>query len=113
LDLPADSLLGGTNQQKKKPRKQGFFFMSLAESVIGRRLAPYAADAAGAYHVDHVADVLNARHMPNRFLHELLQVKRRQLARQHERAAAVLDEDIANPTAKVRVVLQVLSSQRA
>jgi hypothetical protein len=68
---------------KKEAPQLGLLRITLAEFAIGSRLATYAANAASADDVDHVSDVLNARHVPNRFLYELLQVKRRQLAGQY------------------------------
>jgi hypothetical protein len=98
--------------KKRSPANRASYESALSNRDRGR-LAAYAANATGVYDVDHVSNVLDARDVPNRFLHELLEVKRRQLAGQNERAAAVLDENVAHTTAKVRVMLQVLSSQRA
>jgi hypothetical protein len=48
--------------------------------------------------------MLNAWHVSNGFLYELLQIKRRQLTRQQQGPAAMLDKYIVHATAKVRVV---------
>jgi hypothetical protein len=65
------------------------------------QLATDAADAVGTHDVDQVANVLNAGHMPDGFLNELLKVKRRQLAGEDQRAASVFDEDVADSAAEM------------
>jgi 4-hydroxyphenylpyruvate dioxygenase-like putative hemolysin len=85
----------------------------LLKLEIAPRLATDAANPDGIHDVNQIAHMLNARHMPHRFLHQLLEVERRQLAREHERATAVLDKNITDATAKVRVMFQVLPGQRA
>jgi len=78
-----------------------------------QRLAPHAANALGAHDIDQVSNVVHARHVPNRFLNQLFQIERGQPPGEEKRAAAVLDENIADPSAEMRMVLKLLASQRA
>ena len=68
------------------------------------QLATNAANTTGTHHVDQVANMLNAGHMPYGFLNELLQVERRQLAGQYQCAIPVLDKDVRDATAKMRMM---------
>jgi hypothetical protein len=76
-------------------------------------LAAHAANPVGTHHVDQVANVLHSRHVPNRFLHELLQIERRQPAGQQKRSPAMFNEHVANATPKMRVMFKMLASQNA
>jgi len=100
-------------QQKRSPAKRASCGLLYNRFFDRRRLTTYAANATGVDHVDQVSHMLNAWHMPNRFLHELLQIKGWQLAGQKQRTAAVLDKYVVHSTAKMRVVFQVLTSQHA
>jgi hypothetical protein len=58
--------------QKKEALQQGFSKGYRRIRDRQRRLATHAANAAGVHDVDQIPHMLNARHVPNRFLHELL-----------------------------------------
>jgi hypothetical protein len=106
-----------TRIQKKKPCDQGFekkrkgWQNDLAEP-LPPTLAANAAHAVGTNHVDHVANLLNSRNVAYRFLDELFQVKGRQTSFQDQRPATVLNVYVIDSAAKMRVMLQMLASQR-
>src|SRR5438309_185854 len=82
--------VGGTTASGESPTKkealQTGLLVDLFRRILGRqrRLATYAANATGVDHVDQVSHMLNAWYVSNGFLHELLQIKRWQLAGQKQ-----------------------------
>jgi hypothetical protein len=74
-------------------------------------LAPHAADAIGTNDVNQISNVLDTRHVPHRFLYELLQIKRRQPSSEEERPSAMFNEHVTNPATEVGVMFEMLPSQ--
>jgi hypothetical protein len=84
-----------------------------AADSLARLLTAYAANAVGVNHVDFVANVLNTRQIPHGLLDQLLEIERRQAARQKKRSATVLNPKPGKPAAKMGVPFKVVECQRS